>query len=68
MSLAMTKFGRNLYIALYDKKMSQTQLSEKVGVKRETISRYISGEKTPSSETLIKIADALGVTVDSLVK
>lgn len=68
MSQAMTKFGRNLYIALYDKKMSQTQLSEKVGVKRETISRYISGEKTPSSETLIKIADALGVTVDSLVK
>lgn len=68
MSQAMTKFGRNLYIALFDKKMSQTQLSEKVGVKRETISRYISGEKTPSSETLIKIADALGVTVDSLVK
>lgn len=68
MSQAMTKFGRNLYIALFDKRMSQTQLSEKVGVKRETISRYISGEKTPSSETLIKIADALGVTVDSLVK
>lgn len=68
MSQAMTKFGRNLYIALFDKKMSQTQLSEKVGVKRETISRYISGEKTPSSDTLIKIADALGVTVDSLVK
>ena len=68
MSQAMTKFGRNLYIALYDKKMSQTKLSEMVGVKRETVSRYISGEKTPSSETLIKIADALGVTVDSLVK
>ena len=68
MSQSMTKFGRNLYIALFDKRMSQTQLSEKVGVKRETISRYISGEKTPSSETLIKIADALGVTVDSLVK
>lgn len=68
MSQAMTKFGRNLYIALYDKKMSQTKLSEMVGVKRETISRYVSGEKTPSSDTLIKIADALGVTVDSLVK
>lgn len=68
MSQAMKNFGRNLYIALYDKDMSRKELSEKVGVSQQLISCYVNGDRSPSTATLIKIADALGVTVDSLVK
>lgn len=68
MSQAMKNFGRNLYIALFDKKMSQVELAEKVGVSQQSISNYVNGDKSPSTATLIKIADALGVTVDSLIK
>ncbi len=68
MSNTMKNFGRNLYIALFDTKMTQTELAKRVGVNREMITRYIAGDKTPSTDTLIKISDALGVTVDSLIK
>lgn len=68
MSNTMKNFGRNLYIALFDKKMSRKELAEKVGVSQQLISCYVSGDRSPSTETLIKIADALGVTVDSLIK
>ena len=68
MSNTMKNFGRNLYIALFDTKMTQTELAKIVGVNREMITRYIAGDKTPSTDTLIKIANALGVTVDSLIK
>lgn len=68
MSNTMKNFGRNLYIALFDKKMSRKELAEKVGVSQQLISCYVSGDRSPSTETLIKIADVLGVTVDSLIK
>lgn len=68
MSNTMKNFGRNLYIALFDKKMSRKELAEKVGVSQQLISCYVSGERSPSTTTLVKIANALGVTVDSLIK
>ena len=68
MSQAMKNFGRNLYIALYDKKLSQSELSDKIGISQKTISNYINGYKSPSTASLIKIAEVLGVTVDSLIQ
>lgn len=63
----LAKFGRNLHIALYDKKMTKKELAEQVGVTYQAISAYTTGAKAPSAETLIKISRALGVTVDSLI-
>ena len=68
MDNTMKNFGRNLYIALYDHKMTQKNLADKVGIPRELIGRYIKGERNPSFDTAIKIANVLGVTVDSLIK
>jgi DNA-binding XRE family transcriptional regulator len=42
------------------KKLTQSQLAQKVKVKREYISRIESGEQNVTIETLIKIASAVG--------
>lgn len=49
-----------------DKGLTQSELAKRIGVKPPTISRYESGSNKPSSETLNKIAVALGVDVNML--
>ena len=47
--------------------MTQTELSEKSGVTRATIWKLETGDdEVTTSKTLVKIADALGVTVGEL--
>ena len=60
--------GKNLLIALYERKMSQKELALAVGCGQPLISQYISGAKTPSLGMCVKIADALGCSVDELVR
>ena len=62
------RVGRNLNGILYDKKVSQKQVAEVAGVSENTISRLVNGQKMVSAGVLEKIADYLGVTLDSLVK
>ncbi len=61
-------FGRNLMIALFDRKMTQTQLAEKIGVTQAAVNYYISEKRTPTLELCVKIADVLGMTLDELVR
>lgn len=44
------------------------QLGEKVGCTAMTISRYETGKREPNLETLRRLAAALGVTVDELIR
>ena len=47
--------------------MTQEELSRRSGISRTIISRLESGqERTTSTKTLIKIAAAMGVTVDAI--
>lgn len=48
-------------------KITQTKLSELIGVTQSAIAKYESGENEPSIEVLIKIAKALNVTTDELL-
>ena len=61
-------FGRNLMIALFDRKMTQTQLAEKIGVTQTAVNYYISEKRTPTLELCVKIADVLGMSLDELVR
>ena len=54
--------------ALKHKGMTQAALADKVEVSRGFMSEIISGKKTPSLETLQKIATALGVSPAELYK
>lgn len=46
---------------------SQDELADKIGVTRQTLSKYETGESLPDIEKCKKIADIFGVTVDDLI-
>lgn len=48
-------------------KLTQEQLGQKINVTKVSISGYESGNRTPDTETLQKIADIFEVSVDYLL-
>lgn len=68
MAEELRSLGRNLHIILFDKKMSKSNLAKKVGISQQMMSEIINGNKAPGAATLVKMAKALGVTVDELIK
>lgn len=48
--------------------MTQEDLAEKVGVTRQAVAKWESGETVPDLEKSMLIADAFGVSLDELVK
>lgn len=50
------------------KKWSQDELGAKTGVRGQSIYRYEKGRQMPGAEALIRIADALEVSIDELVR
>ena len=61
------KFKEKLVYLRKQKKWSQQELSDQVGVQITHISRLENGKSQPSVELLRKIAQAFGVTMDYLV-
>lgn len=47
--------------------LSQDSLAKKIGVSKVTICWYENGERTPSLENFLKLADILNVSLDQLV-
>lgn len=60
-------FQENLIALRKMHKISQEELAEKVGVSRQTLSKYETGESIPDIEKTKAIADAFGVSLDDLV-
>jgi len=50
------------------KQMTQGDICRKLGVDRSYISNVESGNKNPTLSTITKLAKALGVSVDELLK
>ena len=61
-------FAERLAYARKQKKIKQADLGKLVGTSGDIIGKYERGENIPSIEVAAKIADALGVTLDYLVK
>ncbi len=67
MEFSIDTFGRNLRTAREKKGWNQSKLGEEAGVQQSQISSYENATgKTPSLETAYKLAEALGVSLDSL--
>ena len=47
--------------------LSQEELADKIGVSRQTLSKYETGESLPDIEKCKLIADVFGVTIDDLL-
>lgn len=57
---------RILYLLeLHD--MKQVDLARRLNLHKATISQYINGDRMPNAETLFRLADVFGVTVDYLL-
>ena len=61
-------FGDNLHKELEFQDIQIKELSQKTGISKNTLDKYLSGAKSqPNVENAVKIAQALGVTVEYLV-
>ena len=63
----MTSFEKRLKKARNDKKISQQELADLVGIHLTNIGRYERGEASPTANILNKLASALEVTPDFLI-
>ena len=57
----------NLRAIMTEKRCTQAQVGEVVGVTRQAVSAYLNGTSSPDWEALVKIADYFEVSVDWLL-
>lgn len=62
-----TTLGKRIKQAMQLKHMKQYELAEKTFITQTTISRYITGERTPDAINLKAICEALDVSADWLL-
>lgn len=60
-------FGSNLQSLRELRGLTQAELGKRAGMAAASISHFETGQRTPSLESLVKLADALGVSVDVLL-
>lgn len=60
-------FHDNLIFLRKVNHLSQEELADKIGVSRQTLSKYETGEALPDIEKCKKLAQVLDVTLDDLV-
>ncbi len=60
-------FGDNLKTLRKNKGFSQEQLSLRLNVVRQTVSKWEKGLSVPDAEMLVKIAEVLGTSVNELL-
>lgn len=60
-------FGRILRILRLEKKLNQSQLGEKLGIDKLTVSSYENGENIPNIDFLVSVSMFFNVSIDSLL-
>ncbi len=68
MSAIEEKLGRRVAVLRKSAGLTQAKLAELIGVQPEHISRFETGARGASLETLANIAEALGVELHELVR
>ena len=65
------KSGKNPFTEIFGKLVgegaTQQEIADKIGVTRQNVGKWLSGITTPDIVTLVKIADAYGVSTDYLL-
>lgn len=62
------KINENIFELRKKKGISQEELGAKLGVSRQTVSKWEVGKSVPDIQKLKAIADLFGITVDELIK
>lgn len=63
----MQYFGEKIRALRLEKGLTQTQLADKIGLVKGSISAYEQGKKYPSVEVLIKLCTVFDVSSDYLI-
>jgi DNA-binding XRE family transcriptional regulator len=63
----MSDLAKNIKRYRKEVGFTQDELADKIGVNQKTVSFYESDLKTPGFKTVVKIAKALDVSIDTLV-
>lgn len=61
-------FARAILKVRQDKKLSQEQFAEKIGMTRQAVSRWEMGISVPSINTITLISEKFGISVDTMLK
>lgn len=62
------KLGNNFKRIRTEKGLSQVDIARNLGVSRGFVSNIESGKRNPTLSTITRLANALGVTIDALLK
>jgi transcriptional regulator with XRE-family HTH domain len=65
--LDISRLGLNLYRLREERKISHEALAEMVGVSTRVVYDWESGAKKPSLTNLVRLANCLAVSTDSLL-
>lgn len=60
--------GRNLQRLINERGTTQAAIARKLGIARSGINKYVHGVASPSPRNIVRIARALGVTADELLR
>lgn len=63
----MKEFSKNLKCLLIEEHLKQADLCRMAGIQTSLMSEYISGKKSPTIGNAILMADALDISLDTLV-
>ena len=61
-------FGDTLKRIRMERGMTQGQLADRIGCHQKDVSRWESGARAPGTASLLKLAIALGCTMEELIK
>ncbi|MBR3763966.1 MAG: helix-turn-helix transcriptional regulator [Clostridia bacterium] len=57
----------NLKLLRKKRKMTQIALQMATGIEQALLSKYETGERVPPTETLVRLADYFGVSIDYIL-
>ena len=65
--MSTSNFAEKLQALRELRKLTQAELGARAGIAAASISHFETGQRTPSLESLVKLADALNIPVDVLL-
>ena len=60
-------FVKNLRFLMAEKEINQKELARKIDVDPSVVSLWLSGKRMPNADSLCRLADYFGVSVDFLL-
>lgn len=63
----MSPLSANLKVLRELRGLTQAELGSRAGIGAASVSHFETGQRAPSLDSLVKLADALGVTTDALL-